>query len=570
MIIELSKFNSLTSFSNSDWINSFQPVTLQPQGTLSFKGGFLDYNTSSEQVIELQEDTEITIQTGFYMVCPYTESPEATSGKVDGRYGNLYVTDIRTYTPFDLYVARDPSNNYNLVTSSRQFTIPAGNYSPDEITEILNFNCVNVKSTTHGSGDTFNNNATNNFFRAALQSAFTCALEPTPPGDAQIIARDPASLTNFNIGDKVFFIDFDRLSDQPNGLAGAFTLETINRVTGVVTTHPPVGGGGEYVTVNLHMIKYVLYNQESDDRDINMAQCIKFFRQANAQRPFNPASQFVFDPNISRQVAMMGASQIQFQYNYNNNALFQISYLHTPYYNSGGDEAISVYYMGSPFNNVFQYINTQTGCFFTNLEPKEFWGDILGFDLNSLVVKDNPVNHQLNAPLLTGINITGNLVTYDLLFDKTRSPLEYLPNGSSGGDQYVKKVDATSSQTIPIPATKTQSITTSSFYLIELGGLSDINMINDTDLFRTICAIGSKEYNTQGIISIYPDGSAFYTNNTNEPQYISSFRVRLLDSLSKKPSNTLGSRNSIFVELINAQQQAIQQNPEEEDKKKKK
>jgi hypothetical protein len=56
MIVELSKFNSMSSFSNSDWINSFQPLTIQPQGQLSFKGGFLDYNTSSAQVIELQED----------------------------------------------------------------------------------------------------------------------------------------------------------------------------------------------------------------------------------------------------------------------------------------------------------------------------------------------------------------------------------------------------------------------------------------------------------------------------------------------------------------------------------
>lgn len=564
MIIELSKFNSLTSFSNSDWINSFQPLTVQPGGSLSFKAGFLDYNTSSQQVIELQEDTNITIQTGFYMVCPYTESPENTTG----RFGDLYVNDIETYTPFDLYVARDPSNNYNLITSSRQFTIPAGNYSPDEIAQILNYNCVNVKSNTHGSGDTFNNNATNNFFRSTLQQAYTCAMETIPASEStsegMLIARDPASLEKFNVGDKVVFLDFDRGASQPDGLQHAYEISEINYVTGEIKTNPEFTKESEYTLVNFHMYKYILYNQESDDRNINTAQCIKFYRQATKNRPFNPNSEIFFDPNLARQVAMMGASQIQFQYNYNNNSLFQISYLHTPYYNSGGNEAVSMYYMGSPFNNVFQYVNATTGCFFTNLEPKEFWGDIIGFDLNSLVVKDNPVNHQLNAPLLTGINITGNLITYDLLFNKSDSPLQYQPNSESG-DAYVKKADAVSNQTIPIPATKTQGITTSSFYIIELGGLSNINMVNDTDLFRTICAIGSKQYNTQGVISIYPDGTAFFTNNSPIPLYISSFRVRVLDSLTKKASNTLGGRNSIFIELTNPPQ-AIQQ-PEEENKK---
>lgn len=567
MIVELSKFNSLTTFSNSDWINSFQPLTIQPQGTLSFKGGFLDYNTSSAQVIELQEDVDITIQVGFYMVCPYIESPVNNSGT----FGNIYASNVEYLQPFDLFVARDKTT-YQLITSDRQFTIPAGNYSPDEIVEILNFNCVNIKSNEHGSGDVFNNIASNNFFRSTLLDAYTCALEPSPQSDSEsahisLFARDPTQLQYFNVGDDIVILDFDRGAGDPQ--TPQFKIGTINQVTGEITTVPPYPAFSPYTSLNQHMIKYLLYPQEPDDKNINNANCVRFYRQATTARPFDPSANFYFDPNVERQVAMMGASQIQFEYNYNNNALFQVSYLHTPFYTTAGDEAIDLFLMGSPLNNVFQYINTVTGCFFTNLEPKSFWQDIMGFDLPTLIVEDVDVTHRLNAPLIAGKNITGNLVTYDALFDKTRTPLQYLPNGSNSDTYYKKNVQASSSQTIPIPATKTQGITTSSFYLIELGGLSDVNMVNDTDLFRTICAIGSKEYSTQGIISIYPDGTSFYTNNSPEPMYLSSFRVRILDSLTKQPSNTLGGRNSVFVELINPQAQPIQQESDKKDEKKK-
>ena len=193
-------------------------------------------------------------------------------------------------------------------------------------------------------------------------------------------------------------------------------------------------------------------------------------------------------------------------------------------------------------------MNTMTGIFFTKLEPASFWEDALGFNLNTLIVTDDDTSHILSAPLQVGVNITGNLVTYDALFDKTNPPRMYDDDESREKAQIV---NAVSTQSQAIVANKPQQVDSSSFYLIELGGLSDINMINDTDLFRTISAIGSKEYNSQGIISIYPDGTAFYTNNSPEPLYLSSFRVRILDSITKQPTTSLGGKNSIFIEMTN-------------------
>lgn len=537
MIIELSRFNSLTSFTNSDWINSFQPLTVQPQGQLSFKGGFLDYNTTSEQAIELLEDVPITIETGFYMTGPANQDL-------------LKVKNPEKYVPLDIYICRSNGDG-SLQKSSRTFTIPAGNYSPDEITEIINFNCVNYNPPIHGDGTFFNNQATRNFFRPTTDQFNSVALELIPKdpdsGVATLIARNPADLQYFQQGQNVSFIDLGKLTGDTTGnILTPYEIETLNMTTGQITTSPPFRRLASYTMGNPYMYKYVYDPGNEEGGDIDTGYCYRFYRQATPSRPFDPDTEFFFDPNNDRITNYMGCSQFQLEYGYNNNSLFQFSYLHTPFY-SGGQEAIQLYACGYRYNNIFAYINTLTGIFFTKLEPASFWQDTLGFDLSKLIVTDSPTQ-VLSAPLQVGVNITGNLVTYDALFDKSNAPRMY---DADNDHEKAQVVDAVSTQSQAIVAGKPQQVNSSSFYLIELGGLSDINMVNDTDLFRTICAIGSKEYNSQGIISIYPDGSAFYTNNSPEPLYLSSFRVRILDSITKQPTTTLGSKNSIFVELIN-------------------
>jgi hypothetical protein len=538
MLIELSRFNSIASFSNSDWTNiTSTPLIVQPGGTLSFKSGFLDYNTTSDQVIELQEDVNINIQAGFYLSAPIS---------TDG----IVFDDFTTYRPLDLYIPRNTDRS--LLTSAKQFTIPAGNYSPFEITEIINSNMVTVNTNLHGSGSDFNNSAETNFFRSTTTNTYTCALEPIPKiteaeRDAVLIASDPTQLSVFNVGDYVSFIDFGLTDSETVGnLDAAYTITAINRETGLITTNPPFERIDNYTMANAYMYNYVLFPTQTEDRDINTANQVHFYRQGSKQVPFNGESRWYFDPQDDRKTYMMGASQIQLEYNYNNNGLFQWTYLHTPFYfGTPPEEGVQYYFMGYSFNNIFGYENTQSGIFFTNLEPTSFWEDLLGFNLGSILVKDSPT-FNLDAPLRCGVNITGNLIAYDALFAKGTRTLQYADD-----DGKYQSVQAASSQTTPIVASKTQGVTTSSFFLVELGGLADINMVNDTNLFRTICAIGSKEYNAQGVISLYPDGSSFYTNTSPQPVIISSMRVRILDSLTKQPTNILGDRNSIFLELVN-------------------
>jgi hypothetical protein len=575
MLIELSQFNSSSVFSSSDWTNTISPLVIKPQGTLTFKGGFLDYATTSQIVIELPQDTEVSIKVGFYMAAPPVNATDGTGPLFTSSQSNgqIYINDITEYQAFDLYVARDHSGDeptYPLITSTKTFTIPAGNYSPDEISEIINVNCIRVPYNLHGSGCDFNNSENSSFFRSTTLDMLTCALEPfigtTHTGKQAVLkARDITQLANFNIGDEVSLYDLIPGTGFDQTFNYRRVIETIDRKTGIITLDPQPDRPQETL-LNLYMYK----NIYSDD-PLNTDNCVRFYRQANNSKPFDPDVFFRWAPEDARKTYMMGASQFQLEYNYNNNSLFQFTYLHTPYYD-GDTEAINYYFAGYPFNNIFAFTNTITGVFINDLQPQSFWSDILGFRYNDLVVKNNPVNNYLSAPLRCGLNITGNLVATDALFSKTSVPQQQPPGASDGGDPggyRSLQVKTASSQTSPIVALKTQGVTTSPFYLIEIGGLSDVNMVNDRNVFRTICAFGSKEYSNAGIISIYADGTSFYTNNGVSDVILSSFRVRILDSLTKIPSTNLGTRNTILLQLDNPSIPPPMPQPEPEKKEKK-
>jgi hypothetical protein len=572
MIIELAKFNTNTAFSNSDYINQIQPIQIDTGGSFAFKGGFLDYNTTSEQVIEIVEDVNVEIDAGFYYACG------------DPLKKELLVGDEDTIRPYELYVARDPSNNFSLTTSTRTFTIPKGNYSPYEITELVNLNLTEVVPSIHGDGSDFVNLGESNFFRPIPQNAYVCSLKnfnksrrPFVPTDNIYFALNPPDLIDPNTGTPRFSVnDVVRFWDNIEGDIQKKVqvdrmntrIDAINYDTGAITFF--FGGDDNPDATNVSFTQFFMYKigtvpsgGSPDDPNKTDLKQTRFYYQSNKKgETFDPSNNFTF-PNLTQphtgtppvgnndyvpaNFKFMGASQIQLEFNNNNNALFQWTYVHTPYYygnstaeaNDDAQEGIDFLFSGA--NSRFVYENTQTGIFFTSLSPPSFWFETLGFD-PSIVIQDEPVKHILNSPLIAGVNITGNFIGYDALFEKGNNTSQWVPTSED-----VYAVNSSSSQTFAIRAISSQSVGDSSFYIVDVNGLSLTNLSNDTDFFRTVVAIGSKEYNSQGIISLYPDGTSFYTNN-GEPFVLSSIRTRILDSISKKPTETLGPKSAIYLE----------------------
>jgi hypothetical protein len=205
------------------------------------------------------------------------------------------------------------------------------------------------------------------------------------------------------------------------------------------------------------------------------------------------------------------------------------------------------------------------------MEPQSFWRDTLGFDVDSMIMTydpslTTPTNRNFTRRLESGVNITANFIGNDILINKADfdganpAPMRQLQRNAYYDE---------STQTQAIKALKQIGIKASNFYLVELGGLDLINMENDTQFFRTICAIGSKEYSNLGVISLYSNGMPFYTNQGDD-FVLTNLRVRILDSITKQPSTTLGSKNSIFIEYIAPPSVPMPLPPPEKEKTKKK
>lgn len=543
MLIELSRFNTPTAFTNADYVNTIPPLTIQSGGALMFNSGFLDYATATpDNVIEIPEDTVITLSCGFYM-CLWFEFDKAPSTEA------FFYNNVLGLRPFELYTARDPSG-YMPIISTRTFTLPKGNYSPYELQNIINENLVKVPQYLMGSGADFVSDANQQFMRStmlgeAVANSVNLQGDPTPQIYSNIKLKNKdqlGTLSNprFKIGDTVKLYDvitnidiaFYKNNVPPDTWPDAVVINEIDFNNGILFYE----GGWNYTTEGNtqnypDMVSVIVYKTNT--------QAVLFYSQA-------PNSVHNGEYFYMSNESVMGASQMALEYNNNNNSLFQFTYLHTPFYHTG-NESIAIY--GSGRSNYFDSITTQSGVFFTQMEPRSFWEDTLGFDVDSMVMTydpslTTPTNRNFTQQLEAGVNITSNFLGNDILISKADFDT-FVPMRQLQRNAYFNE----STQTTPIKALQTIGIKSSNFYLVQLEGLDLINMENDAQFFRTICAIGSKEYSNLGVISLYGTGMPFYTNNGLD-FVISNLRVRILDSLTKQPSTTLGEKNSIFIEYI--------------------
>ncbi len=204
-------------------------------------------------------------------------------------------------------------------------------------------------------------------------------------------------------------------------------------------------------------------------------------------------------------------------------------------YDSNKTEGIDVIKDG---NGILRMIDVRSGIFWTDLQPRPFW-EGLGFDMSSLLVVDG--NNMLTTPLVRGQNITVGFAGLDAFISNAR----VLP---------VVPVDAyfyETSQTNPIIAPNNYTGTDGGFYIIEVLGLAT-DYQDDSKTYCAVMSIGSRNYDQNGFITIYGDGSIPFINN-GDPRTITTLHIRILDPITKQPSTLLGSRNSVFLNIQRTQ-----------------
>lgn len=235
-------------------------------------------------------------------------------------------------------------------------------------------------------------------------------------------------------------------------------------------------------------------------------------------------------------MVQIGASQFELSFDPTTNK-FQFNYLHTQFQKTGGQPVVALNYIGQ-FAGFSENIS---GIFLNDLSPPSFWKS-LGFVVDNCCMKvGNFSDAQLKAS--TCFNQVG--ISYLPSFLASQAPFStseqagtegnqtgngnvlnpFYPNYPNGFTAYIA-----SQNTIPLIATNTYTPSlNSSFFKIDVEfGLATNRVQSGTKLYNLNC-IASKQWLSAQIINIFSDSSIPYIHNSEFSDYISQFRVRILN-----------------------------------------
>lgn len=511
-IIECSHISSISQISNAEWSNTLnKPLTLQPGDSIGVRQSILDLQLSGEYTnIQIKEDIPINITYGYF----YTGDGISITYKSPN------------YDLMELYVARNTVAGVgtNLFTNTIQFTLPAKNWSAPELAEFLSaqFSKVPQGITNITS---FNEQANQLLTPATNNYRIDCKSFTIPGsqfGFNSVQAQFPITdeIGVYYTGQQIaVYWKYEDSKYQSNTV----TCTSVDIATGTFNFTPvipsPLEDSVKVFGVYIYLktpVEIVFYNQ------------IK-----TTAVPGTLPDAFTCDTD-----RYMGTNQFSIEYDVNGSGKFQISTMHLSPYASDTDADPCINFITTEGEAELFIEDVRSGIFFTDLEPKSFWQDILGFDLNTLIVVDGD-NGALKTPLQRGVNITSNYVGLDSIIGATRA-LATIPVGV-----YNYKTTLSNSIIAPISYNSPDS----GYLLIEIKAIPT-QYDSDDRTMSGIVQIASNNWDSSGFVTVYSDSSIIFVNNSNQPMSIGSINIRILDPATKQPHTLLGDKSTIFLEKI--------------------
>lgn len=516
-IIECSHIASISKTSNAEWSNTLnKPLILKPGDSIGVRQSILDLQLSGEYTnIQIKQDIPISITYGYYY----------TGDGLSITYKNPNNFDL-----MELYVARNTItiNNIptgkNLLTNTISFTLPAKNWSAPELAQYLS---ARISKIPQGI-----NNITS--FNEQLNKLLTPATN-----NYRIDCKDftiPSSEFGFNSVQAQFPITIDIATFYTGQQFKVnFKYEDSSLQTHTVTcTTVDIGSGTFNFTPviqspmdsKVHCFDVFIYLVTPVE--------IVFYNQLKETPPEGTEP----DAFTCNSLRYMGTNQFSIEYDVNASGKFQISTMHLSPYPSDTDADPCINFIQTEELAELFIEDTRSGIFFTDLSPPTFWQDILGFDLNSLLVVDGPLG-ALQTPLERGKNITSNFVGLDALIGATRA-LATIPVGT-----YSYKTTLTN----PIIAPVSYNSPDSGYLLVEIKAIPTQYDADDRTC-SGIVQIASNNWDSSGFVTVYSDSSIVFNNNSTEQMSIGSINIRILDPVTKQPHTLLGDKSTIFLEKI--------------------
>lgn len=520
-IIECSHIASISQISNAEWSNTFnKPLILKPGDSIGVRQSILDLQLSGEYTnIQIKEDINITATYGYY----YTAD------------GIGLTFSSQDYDLMELYVARNflgGTQIGSLFTNTISFTIPAKNWSAPELAQFIS---AEISKVPQGLTDvSLYNQQTNQLMTPATNNyridCQTFTLSKSDFGFLKVTSQFPISqgiadvYTNQQM--KVYWKYEDSKYQSNTVTCNSVTIDQNGIGTFNFTPVIPDQSQGSVTIFSVYIIL-------TTPRDVY------FYNQRKGNIPQTTPDYFTC--NTPR---YMGTNQFSLEYDINGSGKFQISAMHLSPYPSDTDADPCVNFIQTEQLAELYIEDTRSGVFFTQLSPANFWQDILGFDLNKLIVVDGP-NGALATPLERSKNITSNFVGLDALIGSTRA-LATVPTAV-----YSYKTTLTN----PIIAPVSYNSPDSGYLLIEIKAIPTEYDADDRTC-SGIVQIASNNWDSSGFVTVYSDSSIAFVNNSQEQMSIGSVNIRILDPVTKQPHTLLGDKSTIFLEKITNPQSA--------------
>ena len=512
MLLECSSHNASDTTSNAQWTNTFQkPVVLHPGDMVSIRSAFLNTNkTGSFGDITLEDPVVLSMRYGYHELNYINDNKQNR-------------VNMGNHPDNDFYVMRD--NNNHLNEGDAVVKVPSGTYSPSLLAETITQALTTIASTSLGK---YNTNKHTFLYATGAQADRNKLYynDVNSPVDNPLTTLTVEEGYNMpDVDDEItihYTQDFILPRDLPENKSADATITAVNgRVITINPGLPTVGARA-------------LYQIYSIDSEVSLPN--KFCKQSDVQASYN------HDTN-----SWAGASQVGLTFNRNGDGRFDLVN-YTPYYgpaNTGTDAMVGIVNttVNDPLNPnapLLNFVDCQGGVFFTKLEPASFWQDVLGFNLADVLVTDTP---QHTVSLQRGKTVSTGLFSIDALLNKNN--LLQVPNDT---------VLTVTDQINTITATNNyQGISDGGYFLLRVSGLP-VQYEEDNKIRNDILAVCPRQYNNNGYITFFgADGTLVYIN-TGSAFLLSSVDVAVLDPLTKTPVTTLGTGNSVFLEVTPGKQ----------------
>lgn len=572
-IIHLAQIDPLASVKqNGDYsINITNNVKVKKGDNIIMKNAFLD--TSAFDTQQIIFDTDIRLEFDFSTYVMHNITFDNTTP------GQPLWTGVTGKTGFPLFeVVKTLLNpNLEIVTDIVFYKLIDGKYNPNwgNITTTIQYRTWDGTLTSmHFKIPPISELGKDIYTVQGLQIHATLnSLKDITPASVALKGHYNSAITNYVFGERPAVQMQPKIRKFSTILSKG--IYQPSEVASVITEKLQSARAGDTIFKGDALDAPFLINYISQPADHSMA-CAgpSTYQVTVAPDTFKP---YPVDLKMGTTGYWAGASQMALEYDSEINK-FYWSFLHTPSYGgvAGALDSISItveaqepnipgfVYPQFPTSDRSKFYNQQGGgvifqslrAYDTNEKLIDFWDGLLGFDLSSLCFQHiytvidyfpDPSGAALfakwNYPSYTNFISGQTVTTPEIIADMgIIKGVDYQKGGSLGPSlpTNTDKVYA-SNQVL-------EANLSTGFYFIDCVAEFQNSITDSNNTFKNTIGIVSNYFNQNSFTTGSSADTLIYTHNSDTEIVLSSFQIRILDSLRNNPDN-LGINNHIFIEV---------------------